>query len=51
MTQLLSKNNDSSLCYDVIIKIDKFGDFSCDIDFSTMGDVFRDVISHIPNQW
>ena len=39
MMQLSSKNDDSSLCYDVIIinqnlKIDKFGDFSCDIDYT-----------------
>ena len=37
MMQLSSKNDDSSLCYDVIIikilKIDKFGDFSSEIDF------------------
>ena len=34
-----------------ILKIDKFGDFSCDIDYSIMTDVFRDVIYHIINQW
>ena len=38
MMQLSSKNDDSSLCYDVtlrikILKIDKFGDCSCDIDY------------------
>ena len=48
------KNNDSSLCYDVIItqilKIDNFGDFSCDIDYNSRTDVFRDVISLIINQ-
>ena len=56
MMQLLSKNNDSSLCNNVIIthqnsKIDKFCDFSCDIDCNSTTDVFRDVISHIINQW
>ena len=40
MLQLSSKNDHSSLCYDVIIthqkyKIDKFGDFSSEIDFTT----------------
>ena len=51
-----SKNDDSSLCYDVIIahqkilKIDKFGDFSCDIDHNSRTDVFRDLISLIINQ-
>ena len=34
-----------------ISKIDKFGDFSCDIDYnSRTDDVFRDVISLIINQ-
>ena len=52
MMQLSSKNNDSSLCYDVIIthqnlKFDTFGDFSCGIDYSRCTDVFRDVISLI----
>ena len=48
MAQLSSKNDDSSLCYDVIItphtkikKIDKFSDFSCDIDYNSRTDVFR----------
>ena len=55
MIQLSSKNDESSLCYDVIIthqnlKIDKFGDFSSDIDFKTKMDLFRDVISLIINQ-
>ena len=55
MMQLSSKNDDSSLCYDVIIthqnfKIDKFGDFSSDIDFNTKIDIFRDAISLIINQ-
>ena len=30
-----------------ISKIDNFGDFSCDIDYNSRADVFRDVISHI----
>ena len=47
----LSKNDDSSLCYDVIIthqnfKIDKFGDF----DSKTKMDIFRDDISLIINK-
>ena len=32
-----------------ILKIDKFGDFSSDIDFKTKMDIFRDVISLIIN--
>ena len=53
--QLSSKNDDSSLCYNVIIthqnfKIDKFGNFSCDIDYNSRTDVFRDVIYLIINQ-
>ena len=56
MMQLSSKNDDSSLCYDVIIthqnfKIDKFGDFSSDFDFKTKMDIFRDDISLIINQF
>ena len=31
-------------------KIDKFGDFSSDIDFNTKMDIFRDDISLIINQ-
>ena len=56
MMQLSSKNDDSSLCYDVIIthqkilKIDKFGVFSSDIDFKSKMDIFRDDISLIINQ-
>ena len=55
MMQLSSKNDDSSLCYDVIItyknyKIDKFGDFSSDIDYHSRTDIFRDAISLIINQ-
>ena len=33
-----------------ILKIDKFGDFLCDIDYNSRTDVFRDVISLIINQ-
>ena len=33
-----------------ILKIDIFGDFSCDIDYSIMTDIFRDVLSLIINQ-
>ena len=33
-----------------ILKIDKFCDFSCDIDYNSRTDVFRDVISLIINQ-
>ena len=33
-----------------ILKIDKFGDFSSDIDYNSKIDVFRDVISLIINQ-
>ena len=33
-----------------ILKIDKFCDFSCDIDYNSRTDVFRDVISVIINQ-
>ena len=53
---LSSKNDDSSsLCNDVIIrikmfKIDKFGNFSCDNDYNSRTDVFRDAISFIINQ-
>ena len=55
MMQLSSKNDDSSLCYDVIIthqifKNSQFGDFSSEIDFNTKMDIFRDVISLIINQ-
>ena len=33
-----------------ILKIDKYGDFSCDIDYKNRTDVFREVISLIINQ-
>ena len=33
-----------------ILKIDKLGDFSCDIEYNSRTDVFRDVISLIINQ-
>ena len=54
--QLSSKNDGSSLYYDLIIthkilKIDKFGDFSCDIDYNSSTGVFRYVIFHTINQW
>ena len=32
------------------LKIDKFGDFSCDIDYKSRTDVFRYVIFFIINQ-
>ena len=58
MIRLSSKNDKSSLCYDVIIthqkkkrlKIDKFNDFSSGIDFNSKTDIFRDVIYLIINQ-
>ena len=55
MMQQSSKNDDSSLRYDVIIthqnlKIDKFGDFSSDIDFHSRTYIFRDALSLIINQ-
>ena len=34
-----------------ILKIEEFGDFSCDIDYNSRTDVFRDVISNLINQW
>ena len=40
----------SSLCIK-ILKFVKFGDFSCDIDYNSRTDVFRDVISLIINQY
>ena len=33
-----------------ILKIDKLGDFSCDIDYTSKTDAFRDAISLIINQ-
>ena len=33
-----------------ILEIDKFGDFSSDIDFNTKADIFRDVNSLIIDQ-
>ena len=33
-----------------MLKINKFGDFSCDIDYNSKTYVFRDVISLIINQ-
>ena len=32
------------------LKIDKFGDFSCDTEYNSRADVFRDVVSLIINQ-
>ena len=40
----------SSLLIKKNFKIDKFGDFSSDIDFKTKMDIFRDDISLIINQ-
>ena len=56
MMQLSSKNEDSSLCQAIIIthqnfKIDKFVDFSCDIDYNSSTGVFMDVISLIINHY
>ena len=54
MIQILSKNDHSVMTSSLrikILKIDKFGDFSCDIDYDSRTGVFRDVISHIINQW
>ena len=53
--RLSSKNNDPSLCYDVIIthqnlKIDKFDDF-CALSIIVVGQTYLDVISLIINQW
>ena len=55
MMQLSLKNDDSSLCYNVIITHQKFlnwqiFDFSSDIDFNTKIDICRDVISLIFKQ-
>ena len=33
-----------------ILKIDKFGDFSCDTDYNSRTDAFRDAISLMINQ-
>ena len=46
MMQLSSNNDDSSLCYDVInthqiLKFDKFGDFSSDIDYNSRRRILR----------
>ena len=55
MIQLSLKNDDSSLGCDIItthqkiLKIDKFDDFSSDIDFNSKTVIFRDVISLIIN--
>ena len=34
-----------------ILKIDKFGDFSCDIDYNSRTGVFRDAIPLVVNQY
>ena len=46
------KNDDSLLCYGVITqqKIDRFSDFSGDIDYNSKTYVFRDVDNLIINQ-
>ena len=52
MIQPSSKNDDSVMMSSLrikILKIDKFG-FSCDIDYNSRTEVFRDVISLIINQ-
>ena len=49
MTQLSSKDDDVIITHQNL-KIDKFGDFSCDIDYNSSTGVFRDVISLIINQ-
>ena len=41
----------TSLLLIKILKIDKFGDFSCDINFNSRRDVLRDVISLIITQF
>ena len=55
MMQLSSKNDDASLCCDVIITHQNFKNgqiwcFSSDIDFKTKMDIFRDDISRLINQ-
>ena len=50
MMQLLLKNDDSSLCNDVINTHQKFGDFSCIFDYDSRIAVFRDFISPIIDQ-
>ena len=49
MRKLSSKNDNSSLCHDVIIthqnfKIDKFSDFSCDT-YITVGQMYLEILS------
>ena len=51
--QLSSKNDDSSLCYDVIIAHQKFSNlviFFSDIDLNPKMDIFIDAIFLIINQ-
>ena len=40
----------TSLLLIIILKFDKFGDFSSDFDFKTKMDIFRDDISRLINQ-
>ena len=40
----------TSALHSKILKIDKFGNFSSEIDYNSRTDVFRDVISLIINQ-
>ena len=56
MMQLSSKNEThhsvmTSSLRNKILKINKLCDFSCDIDYNSRTDVFRDVISLIINQY
>ena len=48
------KNDDHSVMtsslHIKLFKTDKFGDFSCDIDYNSRADVFRDVIYLIIDQ-
>ena len=50
MAQLSSKNDAPSPCYDVIITHQNFINFSCNIDYNCMTDLFQDVISLLINQ-
>ena len=49
-TTLIQSDEDVIITH-LNLKIDKFGDFSCDIDYNSTAEVFRDVISFIFNQW
>ena len=50
MIQLSSKNDDLSLCYDVMITHHNFCNFSNEFDYNSKTDVFGDFIYHIINQ-